>query len=73
MGHRITITAANFDDCKAAADSLRTHLKKLIRMIREYPVECRFAEYRFIFTSEAEIDALIKTLDQKLADFRAAA
>jgi len=73
MGNRIKITAKNFDECQGALEALRAHLKKLVQMIQEYPVECQFAEYRFVFTSEAEIDALIVVLDKKLVDFRSAA
>lgn len=73
MGSKIRITAQNADDCQEALVALRTHLAKLAKMTREYPVECRFADYRFVFTSETDIKDVIEALDKKLTAFRATA
>jgi len=73
MGKKIKITGKNFDECQEALAALRLHLNKLVKMTKEYPVECSFAGYRFIFSSESDIQELIQSLDAKLTEFRAAA
>ena len=73
MGKKIKITGRNADECREALGALRLHLAKLVRMTKDYPLECSFAGYRFIFTSESDIQELIQSLDSKLVEFRAAA
>ena len=69
----LTITHKNFYECERASHELRAHLDELARMTQKYPVECTFAEYRFMFRSRADIVALLAQLDEKLASFRQAA
>ena len=61
------VTMQNLQLCKSARDSLRANLETLAKLTEKYPVECRFANFRFVFESRAEIDALIDALDKGIA------
>jgi hypothetical protein len=73
MGKVIKISRENLQLCERALVALRRDLKKLAEMTKEYPVECGFAGFRFVFTNEAEIHELIEALDAKISAFKAAA
>jgi hypothetical protein len=38
-------------------------------MTREYPVECCFGRYSFLFESREDIESLIANLDAKISDY----
>ena len=73
MGSNIVITKDNVDVFRGAAAALKSHLTKLVEMTKEYPVECSFAGYRFVFERETDIRELISALDGKLTAFDSAA
>jgi hypothetical protein len=73
MQEPVKITRANAETCEAALKSLRDHLEVLAQKTKTYPVECVFGEYRFVFTSRADITRLIDVLSAQLAAFRQAA
>lgn len=73
MGSKIIITKNNVDSFRGALAALHAHLGKLVEMTREYPVECSFAGYRFVFEREADILEVIQAIDEKLKQFSAAA
>jgi hypothetical protein len=73
MGSKIRVNKQNVDALAGALEALRTHLRKLAALTKDYPVECSFAGYRFVFTSEGDIVELIETIDEKLTAFRSAA
>jgi len=65
-----TITRANFDAFTRADRLLRDHLEELARLTKDYPVECTFAEYRFIFQSRSDIEILISKIEAKLGKYQ---
>jgi hypothetical protein len=69
----LTITNKNFRECQSASEELRAHLDLLARMTQQYPVECTFGGYRFIFRTRQDVIDLIAQLDEKLASFNSAA
>ena len=69
MGKVINVTAANIDLCDDALKALRLHLDRLAQMTREYPVECCFGRYSFLFESREDIESLIANLDAKISDY----
>lgn len=69
----IKITRANAETCEVALKSLRDHLEILAQKTKTYPIECTFGEYRFVFTSRADITRLIDVLDTQLTEYRKAA
>lgn len=73
MGSKIIITKDNVEVFRGAAAALKAHLTKLVEMTKEYPVECSFGGYRFVFERESEILELISALDSKLKAFDSAA
>lgn len=73
MQTSLKITSANAETCERTLSSLRDHLEVLARKTKTYPVECIFGEYRFVFTSRADIISLIDILTVQLAVYRKAA
>lgn len=73
MTEVLKITSKNVVLCESALHGLRDNLAELVRLTKEYPVEFAFGNYRFVFTSEADIHALITSLDQKIRAYRTAA
>jgi hypothetical protein len=69
----IKINPRNVNDFDEALKALRQNLKTLVEMTEKYPVECAFANHKFIFTSEADIRELIDTIETKLREYRSAA
>ena len=70
MGKVVAITAANIDLCEEALKALRQNLEELARMTKDYPVECSFGTYTFLFESRGDIESLIDSLSQKIAAYR---
>jgi hypothetical protein len=73
MGGIINISSANIVDCESALESLRTHLERLVQLTVNYPLECQFAGYRFVFENRADIESVIANLQKKVSAFRSAA
>lgn len=73
MGQIIQITAENLEACEGALSALRAELERLVRLTKDYPVECQFASYRFVFSTRADIQSVIDKLDDKIKAYRAAA
>jgi hypothetical protein len=73
MGKIINVTAANVDLCTDALGDLRLHLEELARLTKDYPVECSFCTYTFLFESRQDILNLIDSLSRKIDDYRKAA
>ena len=65
------VTAQNLQLCRDARDALRANLETLAKLTKKYPVECRFGGFRFVFESRAEIDTLIRALDEGIAKLAA--
>jgi hypothetical protein len=68
----LEVTVQNLQLCKSARDALRANLETLAKLTKKYPVECRFAGFRFVFESRADIDAVIATLETGIARLEAA-
>jgi len=73
MNNAITVTASNFPAVNRAERLLRSHRGRLVQMTGQYPVECTFAGYRFIFRSQKDIDDLIAIIDREMAEYRRSA
>jgi hypothetical protein len=73
MNNFIRVTPSNFQAVNRADKMLRSNLERLAEMTLKYPVECTFAEYRFIFRTRADIEGLIQAIDGKLKEYRRAA
>lgn len=70
IGDVVKIRKDNVEVCEDALTALRKHLVKLAKMTDEYPVECNFGGYRFVFTCESDITDLISCLDEKISAYR---
>ena len=67
------ITRKNVDSLDAFKAALVRHLEELARMTERYPVECRFGDFRFVFTSRRDIECLIGELTGRIDAVRRAA
>lgn len=67
------ITHQNVDSIEGFKSALVRHLEELAAMTERYPVECRFRDLRFVFTSRQDIEELIERLSGRIAQVRQAA
>lgn len=65
-GETIQITQGNVQQCSDALGELEERFNELAKMTRRYPIECTFADYRFVFLNREEIASLISTLKGKV-------
>lgn len=73
MGSKVVINKRNADAFRDALMALRTNLKRLVAMTKDYPIDCELAGQRFVFEQESDIVELIAIIDAKLQAFDAAA
>jgi hypothetical protein len=66
----IKIDKNNLADFEAGLRALRQHLSTLVSMTKEYPVECSFAGYRFVFANESDILEVIDAIDKEIKAYQ---
>lgn len=73
MANSIKVNTENVEFFEGVLAAFRSDIEKLVRLTRKYPVEIEFGDYRFVFDKRSEIEELIRVLDKKVSDVRAAA
>jgi hypothetical protein len=66
---RISINELNLAEYKKARNTLLDNTTKLRAMIKHYPVECCFSDYRCVFSTAAEFNELLTMIDLELSLF----
>jgi hypothetical protein len=72
MNHQtVEVTAATAKMAAVVRAVLRDNLKTLAKITEKYPVEFAFGGFRFVFESKAEIEEVIRKLDEGVQRYAA--